>query len=476
MANEKPNENSTFFKGDFSFVNKDAKTINHKDHDATVVWHVMNRYLQWKKQQSAKSLHQSANVPVSPWSTRTPGQLSQARRERSVDQGNPLPCLPQSPTAAPETSLGYDPWGIDQALVNGSPAWEPPISATSAMPHTPDSTPSTQPSIVVDFCSASSASRATADTAGGFEESSAPGGATGHLFNEAQTIVDDPAAARAHLKMIRTSVAAQGGILLLDPSFRESFLSYDCYVAVRCRTRPVFPVREWTPGPLSLPWKSRLISVGILDDHVTKVDPTIKDPVLKSLLTDLTELFKAHEYVLRHDLPPDNPLLRWKQLRRFDCISRLGDLNVDLTIYPHLYEKPMTQFSVTNAASLLANMILGSPDPVKFGLELLSELRINFTESQLEVENDREQRLQLWVLYVGSLAENVYPVNTTDRLWFTSRLNKLVGTLELHGWSDMKKLLGKFLFCEYLHQEVLNNRVYRNPACKMPLKDSDFWY
>src|ERR1700753_1436297 len=56
------------FKGEFSFVNKDAGNIDSKDHNAAVSWHVMNRYERWKKQEQAKKLRASANVPVGPLS------------------------------------------------------------------------------------------------------------------------------------------------------------------------------------------------------------------------------------------------------------------------------------------------------------------------------------------------------------------------------------------------------------------------
>ena len=41
--NKKGKEGPAFFKGEFSFVNKDARNIDSKDHNAAVSWHVMNR-------------------------------------------------------------------------------------------------------------------------------------------------------------------------------------------------------------------------------------------------------------------------------------------------------------------------------------------------------------------------------------------------------------------------------------------------
>lgn len=50
------------FRGEFSFVNKDASNIDSKDHNAAVSWHVMNRYERWKKQEEAKKLRASASL------------------------------------------------------------------------------------------------------------------------------------------------------------------------------------------------------------------------------------------------------------------------------------------------------------------------------------------------------------------------------------------------------------------------------
>jgi len=53
------------FKGEYSFVNKDASNIDSKDHNSAVSWHVMNRYERWKKQEQAKKLRASASIPAS---------------------------------------------------------------------------------------------------------------------------------------------------------------------------------------------------------------------------------------------------------------------------------------------------------------------------------------------------------------------------------------------------------------------------
>jgi hypothetical protein len=280
------------------------------------------------------------------------------------------------------------------------------------------------------------------------------------LFS-AETISDNTAVARVHLKMLRNLVSANGGVILLDSWFREDLLSCDCYFALKYGTRPVLPAAEWTPGPLSQPWKARLVSAGIFGDHAAGVDTLVEHPILKAVFVDLRELFKTQEYVLTHEVPADDQLLRWRQLRRFDCISRLADHYTNLTIYSHLFDFPRTQAMTTIATALLANMVLGCPEPVRFGHRLLEELRSKVTEAEQELEESDAARLRFWALYVGSLAERVHPQPTATRQWFSQRLKECATELRLKGWEDMKKLLRHLLFSVRLHEEIENGRPFR---------------
>ena len=147
-------------------------------------------------------------------------------------------------------------------------------------------------------------------------------------------------------------------MILLDAWFRENLLSCDCFFALKCCTRPHLPASDWTPGPLSQPWKARLTSAGSFDDHSTNINPLVEDSTLKTIMADLRELFRAQEYILTNEVADDDQLLRWRQLRKFDCISRIANHSVDLTIYPHLYIKPKTQ-----AFTCLAMVLDHNPHP-----------------------------------------------------------------------------------------------------------------
>lgn len=569
------------FRGEFSFVNKDAGNIDSKDHNAAVSWHVMNRYERWKKQEQAKKLRASANVPVGPLSppsqqqqpqqqpqrTTQPPSRSQAQTVRRAPSVNPnrrarLTDRFQTKAVSPTTPFGFDPWTIEQPLQVGYPGISSGQASSSGLQTSTTSTPSTHSSVLEDdpsallsaitkpldfsenpFESSPSSMTPLVNNLIGFayeifipqswpRESNRSHGSyeiarswddvalinqdtcyanaylslltaamavlteddglayqsryfQGQAMTElrqrvarpgpqdlitlkailklfsSETLVDNTSVARMHLKMLRNLVNAAGGVILMDAWFREDLLSCDCYFALKYETRPLFPAQEWTPGPLSQPWKARLLSAGVFGDHAAGIDPLIEHPTMKAVVTDLRELFKAQEYTQNHDVPADDQLLRWQQLRKLDCISRLADVYVNLAIYPHLFHRPLVQAYVCVATALITNMVLGSPEPVRFGLKLISDLRKKLTESDAEGDNTQFRRLRLWALYVGSLAEKVHPVVAGDEGWFDRKHHVQAAEMGISGWEDTKKVVRQILYSDRLHQEIESGRARR---------------
>lgn len=561
MSNRKNSKDASpaFFKGEFSFVNKDARNIESKDHNAAVSWHVMNRYERFKKQEQARKLRASANIPI--------GSIESSSQQRQRDASNTPPQQSTSPVIQGDSAISntippmyIDPWlnqsanqlGFEENdFANQTVSSTPfvPSSLSSPSAHSSPGPPSLfDPLLLGTLTTASTIDQASleaADTSSiivfayesflpsiwptepgnprsGFEISRSwedvasisqdecydnaylallctikadkdndPGlRYQSRLFQSqairvlrqrisshnnvdlktqkailtlfsCETCVDSTAAARTHLKMLRNLVAANGGVILLDSWFREELLSCDCYFAVKYGTRPLFPAGEWTPGPLSQPWKARLVAAGMFGDHAASVDKRIEHPCLKALVSDLRELFKAQEYILTHDMPTEDQLLRWRQLRRFDCISRLADHHTNLAIYGHLYDFPKCQAIVTTAMVLLANMVLGSPEPLRFGTKLLEQLRQGVLDAESEIAENDAERLVLWVCYIGSLAERVFPQMDEHKEWFNSRVKQIARKMRLNGWDDIRKVIRHFLFSASLHDEIVGGRAHR---------------
>ena len=557
------------FKGEFSFVNKDASNIDSKDHNAAVSWHVMNRYERWKKQEQTKKLRTSANVPADPGLSA--GSTSNFVRYQALPETTEPLTLIQPHQEDEATSIPYppEPWQVEyaeqsmlgqpgtafedylqagsstlatpspQAEANvvpvgassnassasstqgltGNPAEFPPIVARILSYAYAVVVPLTWPSeagganwtyeiartwdelaaINEDSCYASAllcfyatlmasatndkdlASQAcffqtqamselrqrVTNRSGPYEAATLK--AILKLFS-AETTLDNTSTARVHLKMLRNVVSAEGGVILLDSWFRENLLAADCYFAVKYETRPLFPTNEWTPGPLSQPWKARLVNARVVDDHASSVNSAVEHAALRSIITDLRELFRVERYINSHDVPDDDQLLRWRQMRKFDCISRLADHQLNVKIFPHLYLRPKFQLATCAATALMTALVLGSPEPVRFGLKLVTELRGKVTDARAELgeeshEDEDEDELDptnvmFWLLYVGMLGEKTHPV-PRQMLWFEREFSRATAELGFDTVRDQENVIKQLLCSPALSKEVQDNRAHR---------------
>lgn len=565
------------FKGEFSFVNKDASNIESKDHNAVVSFHVMNRYEKWKKQEQAKKLRASANVPIDSTSSAESSHAPGVRRQFMNDRIPAQVILTQTQQKDETTITPYppEPWQVDHAehsmLDQSGPGFfddythaeasgpnVPSPQINASLPYmggfddvgsatqdqgsgvdTTDFPPlvarilSYASGIVIPSTWPNEAGKAkwTYEKSRTYEELATVTGDSCHalamlcfyatlmasanndkdlasqacffqtqamaelrvrvnsqsgsyepatlrailkLFS-AETTLDNTSTARIHLKMLRNIVSAEGGVILLDSWFRENLLSADCYFALKYETRPLFPASEWTPGPLSQPWKTRLATARVTGDHAPGVDPAVEHATLRSIVTDLRELFRVERYVNSHDVPGDDQLLRWRQLRKFDCISRLADHQLNVKIYPHLYLRPKLQLAICAAVALMAALVLGSPEPVRFGLKLVTELRGKVVEAKSELgqelgedEEDNESdatNVVYWLLYVGMLGEKTHPL-PRQMLWLEREFLRASEELGLSTEKDQQDVTKQLLCSPVLFEEVHGKRSYRTEEAR----------
>ena len=556
------------FKGEFSFVNKDASNIASKDHNAAVSWHVVNRYEKWKKQEQMNTGKPSGRVPASP---RAAAAASRAIVSHAIPTCQPtwtsLTLLPQQEEQRLQTPYPPEPWQMrnaEQSMLTQSTQTQSSSSLPSSvspfdvrmsgsipnamqagsvnlqgtpleLAHFPPLVerilayaygtvvPMTWPNdngrmkwtyevsrtwddlamITADSCYAAStlcfyatlmasatndadiASQACFFQTQAMSElrqrvTSPPGGyepATLHailrLFS-AETALDNTSTARVHLKMLRTIVSAEGGVILLDSWFRENLLCADCYFALKYETRPLFPASEWTPGPLSQPWKARLSSARIFADHASTVDPVLEGP-LKTVIADIRELFRVERYVNSHDLPFDDQLLRWCQLRKFDCISRLADHQLSVKIYPHLFERPKLQLATCAAVAMMSAIVLGSPEPIRFGLKLIDDLHVKLIDAEIELGQETDAtvaedmpdatNLLFWIVHVGALAEQTHPA-PHERAWFQRQFQTRSLQLTLQTREEQENIVKQFLFSSTVADEIAIGRASREVEVK----------
>lgn len=187
-------------------------------------------------------------------------------------------------------------------------------------------------------------------------------------------------------------------------------------------------------------------------------------------MTDLRELFKVERFINSHDVPGDDQLLRWRQLRKFDCVSRLAEHQLNVKIYPHLYLRPKFQLAICAAVALMAALVLGSPEPVRFGHKLVVELRDKVGEAKAELGNelglDEDEdkidhtKVMLWLLYVGLLGEKTHPI-PRQMLWFEREFPRASEELGLDTKQDQQNVMQQLLCSPTLWEEIQGDRAHR---------------
>jgi hypothetical protein len=554
MADKGDPNNPGSFKGTFSFVNKDAGNLSSKEHSAAVLWHVQHRYERWKKQQLARRLRTSANIPGTASSSSTPAEPSSdavsIMGSQSAGHG--------TDTSTGQTQLNLPPFEIpawtampsymqhgeqSRSETSGSSASganTPALAEAGSIPFGPRSTTATESSnttpipgtplvnSLINFAYQALIPSAWPNEGGANPPSheltrswddlaiinddecyanalfaviaGAMATATGNdallqhsqsfqakammaLRNRIQsqqdlrnpmtfrailnlftseTIVGNAAAARVHLKMLRHLVVEAGGIITLDSWFKENLVCCDAYFALRYETRPHFPATEWTPGPLNVAWKGHIAAARGYGEEAVEIDVSVEHRTLREVIADLRELSQVWDYVATHVVPPDEPLLRWRQLRKFDCISRLADHLVNLTIFPHLYQDPTVQICICTAVMLWAGMVFGSPEPVRLGSKLLVDLRQRLGRWKEDEDlMSLHPNLRFWIADLGVKAGKTLPGLQNEKEWFQQTMEQIKEERGGENATAFRALLKNFLYSDRLQQDIDSGVKYR---------------
>jgi hypothetical protein len=392
------------FKGEFSFVNKNAENIASSDHRPAVAWHVMHRYEPYKRRRRDK---------VKPAEAEGQGLSSGATTSPSSSEDQrPQPTL----QASPAWIQGL----VDFAHVELIPA----ISSDPAQYGglllswhnlSRDSTPDYHDKAYLALLATISAHDDTLlctarqlHTEALSELSTVPDvGARLYVAVMSlflvQSILGQSDTARNLLKVLKSLIEPNGGIESLDVPLRLDVLSCDTFFAIRHQTRPLFSTKTWSAGKLAEPYRQRLGTKFDLAD--LRAFSAILD-----IVASLYELFDIRTST--SDAKDD--LQQWCGLRRLECLSRLADHQVNLTLYPHRYSSGQVELAISAAALLLTVLIEGSPEPVQLGQTLL--LRLRNSVAQLQPHHFASYpNLLRSIIDLGALAEHVLPV---DQFWF----------------------------------------------------------
>jgi hypothetical protein len=105
---------------------------------------------------------------------------------------------------------------------------------------------------------------------------------------------------------------------------------------------------------------------------------------------------------------------------------------------------PDSLYEATRLAALIYSLLVVFPiyGPRAPFAELASQLRFNL--SFLDLDRQKETRLLLWVLVMGSIAG----VGSANRMWFVWAVREFASRLKYTSWDEFKKELGRFLWLD----------------------------
>lgn len=287
----------------------------------------------------------------------------------------------------------------------------------------------------------------------------------------AETMQENNAIAREHLRSLRTTVVAHGGILVLDPWLQQNLLSADTYFALSYGTRPQFRAIDWRQGTLKHPMLDIAVNNQVKMRSRPKIHLTVENVALRSTMEDLRDLLDMHAYFQSKGANMDNQLSHWSHLQRLNALSRLADHRVNVNLFPHQFLLPKFQLAICTSIALMTAMVLGSPEPVRFGLKLLSDLQSEFVEARREFQSMKQfdsrdvefyQCAFVWVAYVGMLGSQVHPVPNAE--WFSDCLRMTMTEPGLKEAVDLKSVVVQFLYSKSLEDEILSGQPHREES------------
>lgn len=355
---------SVNFEGEFSFVNKDAKNISSTDHRTAVAWHVMHRYEPYKRQRLNAAA--TSNKVEEDTSTEPSPSSNDDQRVCPQMRGSPLwvrelvafvhdeviPSTTVDPAAYAGLLEGWHDLPVDSAYDLHDKAYLALLATLKA-----------------------SRNKESLESARQLYTEATSQLRTPTIANErlccavlslfsVQTVLGHSDTARHLLKLLWKLVESLGGLSSIEHSLQMEMLSCDIFFAIRSRTRPLFHFKSWRPRDIPDLYKQRLTSnvdISELRDFST----------LTEIMISMYELFDV--YAEFRGLNED--LKQWCRARRYECLSRLADHQVSLTLYPHHYSNPRVESALANAALLLAVMVGGCPEPIRMKRSLLCRLR-----------------------------------------------------------------------------------------------------
>jgi hypothetical protein len=519
------------FSGNFLFVNTSAGQLSTARHRKAIDVHVQSQYHRWRRQQNARNLRESANLPIR---ARRDAQRSSTLSDDPATANEPLlksevgePVgatydeMVRSLIPGPVTPLmkgNSDPFQTTPVAVTPdisrimsySSTWliptflapEKPVSesyrissannammfaftdechgysavAIVAMILATSTNDNAHMRLALNFRNrASKAVRARLEGSGGQPEFRTLIGIQ-NLFG-LEAAVRNVTAAMSHINMLRFLLSRPNLDQSLALRIRESSLWMDMHFSCIYLTKPLLNVREWAPGSLDVSWTDLLAEPYDKGSESLPhfVHPSVFGHKLREIFSGFTELLDIDALLTRRPELGTSDVFRWMHLRKVECEAQLIHHYYDLdacgfnTLLPaptRFYEpRHILQLKCICVAALSwSGLVFGKRQIAQGNRQLPDHLQKALLACHKDDSGyDMDPQLLLWVLYVGSMLEELAP-NASNRVqWYTKQLAVQVNKIPLKSWDDIRSVLKQFLYSESLlpdHSRWCDEKVF----------------
>jgi hypothetical protein len=291
-----------------------------------------------------------------------------------------------------------------------------------------------------------------------------------------ETTLRNECGARLHANMLAYLIRKSGGLTEVDNRFRTQLLWEEIHRTTIFLARPAIDFDKWVPmqfpeymdGDKSLFEKVNTIVTSRI------VDPSIENETLRDIFIELRKTSEVLKWAMSSPPNATGDTFAWPTMYSHVCIGRLMNRYADATssametVTGCFGRRENVEACICLAAAYWTRCCFGVeavrigswlPDggaaTHDIGWRLLPRLRRILALDEGPTANPYE-RLRLWSLYVGALAEqrgSLLSPEIEEKDWFTQNFVRHASKLGLHSWQDAEQVLEDFLHSQHVQPD-----------------------
>ena len=290
-------------------------------------------------------------------------------------------------------------------------------------------------------------------------------------------------AALAHATMLAHLLQKSDGQVTVDQGFLRRALFNEMQRTSITLSRSVFDLETWVPKQFHESWKQVSDAVPVPYREVSRrLDPSVDDPKLRSILIDLREQYIAFKLLVSGSACAKRISFTSVSIHCVVCYLRLINHYVNVTTQlnstdtstkssPFSSGYAYIQAYTCLAAVYWARTVSMHDTPIgisssgatsmifEAGPNMLKHLREALLHSEADMEPLQPAlvypRLRLWALYLGATAERAQAGSDmgTEDWWYNNRFFVQAKSMDLRLWQDVRKVLEDFLYTDLIQPD-----------------------